>query len=87
VITITDTIAVITMAIITITIITIVIITITIIPNAIIAIAIITNSPGPNAHIYANWPQSVGSREQNPLDNLTWRSTLPKFQLSTFPAE
>jgi hypothetical protein len=48
-----------------------------------IIIAIITISPE-CAHIH---PQSVGSGEQIPQENLSRRSALPKFELSTFPAE
>jgi hypothetical protein len=57
VITITDTIAIITIAILTITIITIAIITI-----AIITLAIITISHRPNPHIYTHNRWEVGSR-------------------------
>ena len=32
-------------------------------------------------------PQSVGSGNQIPLENLSRRSTLPKFELSMFSAE
>ena len=74
-ITITDAIII---AIITIAIINIAIITI-----AIISIAIITISLECD-HIH---PQSVGSEQYIPLENLSWRSALPKIQLATFPAE
>jgi hypothetical protein len=54
-----------------------------IITNAFITIAIITISPE-CAHIR---PQSVGSQQWVPLDNLSRRSALPKIQLFTFHAE
>ena len=49
----------------------------------IISIAIITISPK-CVHIC---PHLVGSDQQIPLENLSWRSALPKIQLSTCPAE
>jgi len=52
-------------------------------PAAIITIAVIAISLE-CAHIR---PQSVGSGQQIPLENLSRRSALPKIQLSTFPAE
>jgi hypothetical protein len=58
--------------------ITITIINITIITIAIIAISLEC------AHIH---PQSVGSEQLIPLVNLSWRSALPKIQLSTFLVE
>jgi hypothetical protein len=77
------TIAIITIAIITIAIITIAIITIAVITIAIITIAIITISRK-CVHIH---PQSVGSEQLIPLENLSQRSALPKIQLSTFLVE
>jgi len=32
-------------------------------------------------------PRSMGTKQQIPLENLSWISALPKMQLSTFPAE
>jgi hypothetical protein len=58
-------------------------ITIAIMTIAIITIDIITISPK-CVHIH---PQSVGSKQQIQLENLSRRSALPKIQLSTFPAE
>jgi hypothetical protein len=110
VITITDTItmitiAIITIAIITMAIITIAIITIAIIPSPIITIPIITitiitiaiititivnicyHHDQPQTKCPHIRPQSVGRGQQILLENLIWRSALPKLQLSTFTAE
>jgi hypothetical protein len=60
-------------------------ITIAITTMAIIIMAIITISPRLNQH--TSVPTSVGGRQRNQQENLSWRSALPKIQFSTFPAE